>query len=1122
MKDLRFVLSAIFKCRLFLAVLVISEFASLSHGQLLSVDINGAARSDTTAPGFNKWDLPLSLSADSRSATLSFTNYVYDNDPDTGLPIATNIGSIIGCQLEQTFPTVADATIFLKADYANKDGNTTSADPNAGWRLAMDGCRVHWKDDAIPVDMPYTNGGAFRLTLLNLTAGVHTITTYHNDNFARSPLVAWHAGNVMSRCIISANGVPRFTNVPTFYATNDSKCGFAYFYVTNTYDGQPVVLDFTPDGSSPLNFVILNGFEVDRPNPPGTTASAIFPLSGDDHALANNDVPLPGTANAGYLTLKWLPASFAISNYLYFGTNPVSVGNATMASPEFKQLSAAVAGVTNSFNVSNLNSAATYYWRVDQLDVANGATNLVNGAVWSFRPRHLAFPGAEGYGRFARGGRGGRVIEVTNLNDSGPGSYRAAVQASGPRTVVFRVSGIIWLQSDCVVGNGYLTVAGQTAPGDGICLANYRAGMTSCSDVILRFMRCRLGDGARKAMDGIGLGNSTHSIIDHTTISWTMDEGTSSRQSGRVDSESAMITFQRNVISEPLQHSYHYDGANRTNYEPHAFAGSISGEIGSYHHNLLAHSTDRNWSLAGGLDQSQKYAGSLDIRNNVVYNWAGRTTDGGVARCNYVNNFYKSYPTSPSAKFLLKLDTIQTNWGTEAYYMTGNVMTGVSGQADLFTNNWANGGFVNGSTVEAQVRTNSEIFPSYVDTQSASNTYKIVLSDSGCNLPKPDGIDVRVVSEVLDRTIHYIGTNGDPYIIDGVSQPKASANIAGIIDSQNDVKDYTNNPAAPNYSPNAPWPPYYTYNVPVDTDHDGLPDWWERIKGLNTNSSAGDFSDSNGDPDGDGYTHLEDYLNWLAKPHHDCTNGTTLNVELTPYTRGFTNNSPTYAVFGATNGTVVLSSRTAQFNSTISTNGLGSFMFKVTDASGFSYTNTVNVRLVAASAPANTAPEFAGSASNRVINVGVNLLVTNAATDADVGQTLTYSLPVGPTNSTLNNSNGVFSWRPLVTQANTTNAVEVVVADDGSPSLSATQSFSVIINPLTSPRFAAAQVLNGQLGLSVSGQVGPNYAVQNSSNLVNWTTLLITNPTVMPFNWSTNTGALPSQFYRIKVGPPSP
>lgn len=912
--------------------------------QLLSVDINGLARPDTTAPGFVKWDLTTASS----SFVASFTNYVYSYDPDTGLPIATNIGSIIGCKLTQVNPA-GSSTIYLRGEYANKDGNSTSPDPNVGWRLSMDGCRVWWKDDSIPVDMPWTNNGAFSLTISNLSAGVHTITTYHNDIWGKSPPPAWHGTNRMSRCIISVNGVPVFTNTPSFYATNDSRCGFAFFYITNSYDGQPVVLNFDPDHSSVLDFTILNGFEIDRPDPPGTAATAVFPSPGDEHVFANNDTPLPGTANAGYLTLQWLPAGFAISNYLYFGTNSQAVANATTTSNEYKGASLSVPGTTNSFFVTNLNSALTYYWRVDQLNVANGATNLVKGHVWMFRTRHLAFPGAQGYGRFARGGRGGRVIEVTNLNDSGPGSYRAAVEASGPRTVVFRVSGVIWLQSDCVIRNGYLTVAGQTAPGDGICLANYRAGMSGCSDVIMRYMRCRLGDNARRAMDGIGLGNSTHSIIDHTSISWTIDEATSSRQSGKVGSESAMITFQNNLIAEPLQYSYHYDGDNRTNYEPHAFAASISGEIGSYHHNLIAHSTDRNWSLAGGLDQSQQYAGSLDIRNNVVYNWLGRTTDGGVARLNYVNNYYKPCPANYNVccSWLLRLDAINTNWGKLYIYMTNNVWEG----RNYYTNNWMTGSFANGLPLTNLVVTNSEIFPSYVDTQSASNAYKVVLSDVGCNLQLQDAIDRRIIGEVIDGTWHYKGTNGNPYIIDGVVQPRSGPNYPGFIDSQNDVKDFTNNPAAPNYSPNAPWPPYYTYNVPVDTDHDGMPDWWEQIKGLNPNSPAGDFSDSNGDPDEDGYTNLEDYLNWLAKPHYDCTNGMTLDVELTQYTRGFTNFGPTYAVFGAVNGTVALSNRTARFTPSISTNGLGSFMFKVTDNTGFSYTNIVNIRIVAAGTP---------------------------------------------------------------------------------------------------------------------------------------------------------------------------
>ena len=1117
-------------CRTALLLILFGFTNSIANAQLLSVDINGSSTDSgkgPTAPGFVPWYLGSQAGANITSATQNFTNYTYTYDPDTGLPTATNISLIIPCTVTMTHPSAANSTNYLFAKNANKNGYATSPDPNAGWRLSIDGCMAYWKLDP-SIDQPLTGGGAISLIISNLPAGVHSITTYHNDPWGPTG-ASWHTGIAsISRCIISVNGTLVFTNTPTVVATNDSQCGFAYFYVTNNFDGEPVVINFDPDQSSALDFTILNGFEIDRPSPPGTQAQAISPTPGDTHAFANNDLPLPGTANAGYLALQWVPAAFAISNYLYFGTNSQSVLNATTASPEFKQTSAAVILATNSFNVTNLNSAVTYYWRVDQLDIANGVTNLVKGIVWQFSPRHLAFPTAEGYGRWARGGRGGVVMEVTNLNDTGPGSYRAAISASGPRTIVFKVSGLIRLQSQCIVGNGYVTIAGQTAPGDGICIANWRAGMSGPNDVIMRFMRFRIGDAEQQSMDAMSPGSATHTIIDHCTSSWSLDVACNSLQSGSLGSQSAMTSYQHNIISEPLCYSYHYNDAERaatcktnncctTCYQAHAFAASISGEIGSYHHNLIAHSTDRNWSLAGGLDQGSHYAGSLDIRNNVIYNWTARTTDGGCARLNYVNNYYKPYPSNPFATWLLKLDSINTNWGTEYIYMSGNVMEG----KNYYANNWAVNSFYNGLPLTGLVTNGAEIYPSYVTTQSATNAYEVVLSDVGCNLPARDLIDQRVIGEVLDRTTHYEGTNGPHYTINGVVQDTPGPNYLGIIDSQTDVHDYTNDITKPNYSANYPWPPYNTYNTSLDTDHDGLPDWWELIRGTNPNSAPGDFSDVNADLVGDGYTELERYLNWLALPHYDCTNGTTLNVELTQYTRGFTNSGPTYVVFGATNGTVVLGGRTAQFNPTVATSPLGSFMFKVTDASGFSYTNTVNVHIIMPTT--NTAPVLS-AVSSRTINVGVNLSITNTATDADVpAQTLTFSFPTGPTNAMLGASSGIFNWRPLVTQANSTNPIMVVVTDNGTPNLRATQSFNVTVNPLTLPTVVAPTLTAGQIGFSVNGQTGPDYAVQSSTNLTGWNTFFITNSPPMPFTWTdTNTSMAPVQFYRIKIGPPLP
>jgi hypothetical protein len=210
------------------------------------------------------------------------------------------------------------------------------------------------------------------------------------------------------------------------------------------------------------------------------------------------------------------------------------------------------------------------------------------------------------------------------------------------------------------------------------------------------------------------------------------------------------------------------------------------------------------------------------------------------------------------------------------------------------------------------------------------------------------------------------------------------------------------------------------------------------------------------------------------------------------------------------------------FTNSLATNALGSFVFKVTDNTAFSYTNTIGIHLAPSNAP-NTAPVFSTSASDRTINVGVNLLITNAATDAQAPpQTLNFSLPIAPTNAALGAGSGIFNWRPLITQADSTNPVRVVVADNGSPTMSATQNFNIIVNPLTRPALTASSLPAGQIGFSVSGQAGPDYAVQGSSNLQDWITLLITNPSAMPFSWSTNTGSSPAQFYRLKVGPPLP
>ncbi|HWC59600.1 MAG TPA: thrombospondin type 3 repeat-containing protein [Verrucomicrobiae bacterium] len=665
--------------------------------------------------------------------------------------------------------------------------------------------------DGVAVKTP-ANGG-IDLALSGLTPGKHTVATYHNELREVEP----------AEFDVTVDGVTKLKHImPTVRATNDYEVASAFVEV-EAQAGRDVVIHFQPEKSGQT--VIINGFEIDNPNP---KLEAIKPQPANDDEHWPNESPLTWTASAS-----------ATGHQFYFGTDSNAVANATPKSPEFKgNLN------TASYALPALDQMQTYFWRVDE--VTGGAST--KGEVWRFRTRALAFPTAEGYGRFARGGRGGRVIEVTNLQDYDqakgeaviPGSLRAAVEAEGPRTIIFRVSGLIHLKKPCAVHNPYCTIAGQTAPGDGICLADYGAGAYGTHDVIIRYLRYRIGDTANKAMDGAGLGSCDDCIMDHCSISWSSDEGTSSRGAKN-------ITFQRNIVAEALHHGPHYRANDRTKLETHAFAGSISGAIGSYHHNLLADCTDRNWSLAGGLNQSGKYAGYLDIRNNVVYNWTARTTDGGVKALNYVNNYYKPHAPNPFVKWLLKLDKINPAWGTESYYMTGNVLEGYVNE----TNNWS--AFENGwpnardPVDEKDVRVDHELYPSYVKTHTAREAYTNVLADVGANFPKSDVIDLHIIKDVRDGTAEFIGTRGPTY------GDRPGPNYPGIIDTQSDDKSAAG-------SPNFPWPDYKTYNVPVDSDHDGIPDDWEKAHGLNPN----DASDANKNLNGDGYTNLEKYLNSLV------------------------------------------------------------------------------------------------------------------------------------------------------------------------------------------------------------------------------------------------------------------
>ena len=477
---------------------------------------------------------------------------------------------------------------------------------------------------------------------------------------------------------------------------------------------------------------------------------------------------------------------------------------------------------------------------------------------WAARPTGLpqakipSFPGAMGGGAYTFGGRGGRVITVTNLNDRGPGSLRDACEQGGARIVVFNVSGIIRIKTPIIVRAPYITIAGQTAPGDGVCLAG-ESFWVNTHDVIVRHMRFRRGETWVGRRDDSFGGNPVGNImIDHCSCTFGLDENISfyrhmfnpGKGYNDLKLPTVNVTIQ-NTISAKALDTYN-----------HAFGSTLGGENCSFMRNLWASNAGRNPSIG--------WNGIFNFANNVIYNWVHRSVDGGdyTALYNIINNYYKPGPLTPKdtpvGHRFVKPEAGRSKLGYYVFgrvYCNGNVM---EGNETVTKDNWAGGVQVeeqpNTDGYTADMKWNEPFpMPSF-PIMSAKEAYNFVMDNVGANIPKRDIVDQRIIEEVKTGKAYYKeGLDPESFYQFKYRRLQRDSYKKGIITDIKQVGGY----------------PEYKGKACRDSDDDGMPDAWEKANGLNPN----DPSDANKDCTGDGYTNIEKYINGIdTKTKVDWTN----------------------------------------------------------------------------------------------------------------------------------------------------------------------------------------------------------------------------------------------------------
>lgn len=831
---------SVFKKMVIAAVLLIS-FCSYSFGQRIDFNMSGRSVSEGTEPGFLPWAFGRVVSASEKFRTADGDTINITVSAAPGLPYGNGVRSFYW-----------------------KKGVVTN-----GYKLLGDACAViQLTNPANSNDFTEVAGrSGVQFVITGLKKGKHSLMAYHN-------MVDGYTGEIVPIDVV-VDGATLASNIQqTIQATKKTEAG--YSYVTFSANGtDAVTVQYVSRPAEGKTYAwqgaVINAMVFDEADPM-TTASDPSPANLDYHVDADN----------GSYTLSWKSALTAVKHHLLFGTASGQLNEITAQKDTF-------------YTMKSLDNLHTYYWRIDEEDAAG---KIYKGDEWSFRPRHLAFPEAEGYGRYATGGRLGAVYHVTKLvNDNLPGSIGYGLtEMEGPRTIVFDVSGVIDMKFSAVFVDANVTIAGQTAPGKGICL--YHSNTNIGSDDICRFVRARRGGG--DTGNAMGITGANHAIIDHTSLSWGTDETFSSRNAHNV-------TFQNSMIAEALGIAHHKNYAEGVN---HGFAATIGGDIATFSHNLLVDCNGRNWSLGGGLDGDGYASGRLDIFNNVCYNWHGRTTDGGAHEVNFVGNYYKEGPAC-NKTVLLKADLENIGLGTQSYYVSGNVRDNQDGtltddkEGDTYTYL-----LYEGKVLDWTVWADKPFFPSYATVQPARDAYKKVLSDVGANMPVFDNHDQRMIRETRDRSYTYVGS---------------LSGIKGEIDDESDCGGLEIYPESQR-------------DTNFDTDQDGIPNWFETLKGTDVNTDN-HLSDN----DKDGYTDLEDYLNWMAQPHVMMAADAKTQISLKALFAGYTK-TPNYTYTGGEKLTLgIINDTTLTIAAPTAYQGLQTLRLTVKDADGSTLTKIFNV-----------------------------------------------------------------------------------------------------------------------------------------------------------------------------------